>query len=59
MSFSIRPFPRFPVPCSVTYHAGPFLKMPLAYYSSLGSVTPVEGGLILHWEEISILYGTR
>lgn len=24
MSFSIRPYRRFPVQCSVTYHAGPF-----------------------------------
>ena len=24
MPFSIRPFHRFPVPCAVTYHAGPF-----------------------------------
>ena len=24
MPFSIRPFHRFPVQCSVTYHAGPF-----------------------------------
>ena len=24
MPFSIRPFRRFPVRCSVTYHAGPF-----------------------------------
>jgi hypothetical protein len=29
------------------------------YQSSLGSVKPVEGGLILRWNEISILYGTR
>lgn len=31
MLFSIRPFRRFPVPCSVTYQTGPFLKLPLAY----------------------------
>ena len=31
MPFSIRPFRRFPVQCSVTYNAGPFLKLPLAY----------------------------
>ena len=30
MSFSIRPYRRFPVHCSVTYNAGPFLKLPLA-----------------------------
>ena len=27
MPFSIRPFHRFPVQCSVTYHAGPFLTL--------------------------------
>lgn len=31
MPFSIRPVRRFSAPCSVTYHAGPFLKLPLAY----------------------------
>ena len=31
MSFSMRPYRRFPVPCSVTHYAGPFLKLPLAY----------------------------
>jgi hypothetical protein len=30
MPFSIRPYRRFPVHCSVTYNAGPFLKLPLA-----------------------------
>jgi len=33
MPFSIRPYRRFPVPCAGTYHAGAFLKLPLAYYS--------------------------
>ena len=33
MPFSIRPHRRFPVQCAVTYHAGPFLKLPLAYFS--------------------------
>lgn len=31
MPFSIRPYRRFPVQCSVTYNAGPFFKLPLAY----------------------------
>jgi len=35
MSFSVRPHRRFPVPCAVTYHMGPFLPLPLAYF--LGS----------------------
>jgi hypothetical protein len=34
MPFSIRPFRRFPVPCSFTYHAGTRLKLPLAYCSA-------------------------
>jgi hypothetical protein len=29
MPFSIRPYRRFPVPCSVSYNAGPFLNLPL------------------------------
>ena len=32
MPFTIRPYRRFPVPCSVAYNAGPFLKLPLAYF---------------------------
>jgi hypothetical protein len=34
MPFAIRPYRRVPMPCAVTYNAGPFLKLPLAY--SLG-----------------------
>ena len=37
MPFSIRPFRRFPVQCTVTYNAGPILKLPLAYISWFGS----------------------
>ena len=37
MPFSIRPYRRFTVPCAVTYHAGLFLTLPLAYISGLGS----------------------
>jgi hypothetical protein len=33
MSFTIRLYRRFLVPCSVTNQAGPFLKLPLAYFS--------------------------
>ena len=32
MPFTIRPYSRFPVPCSVTCNAGPFLKLTLAYF---------------------------
>ena len=34
MPFSTRSHRRFPVNCSVTYHAGTFLKLPLAYCSA-------------------------
>ena len=33
MPFSIRPSRRVPVYCAVTNNAGPFLKLPLAYWS--------------------------
>ena len=36
MPFSIRPYRRFPLQCAVTYNAGPFLKLPLAYFSVFG-----------------------
>ena len=31
MPFTIRPYRRVPVPCSLTSNAGPFLMLPLAY----------------------------
>jgi hypothetical protein len=37
MPFSVRPHRRFPVCCPVTYHAGPFLKLLLAYFPGFGS----------------------
>ena len=37
MPFTIRPFHRFPVHCAVTYNAGLFLKLPLAYCSGFWS----------------------
>ena len=33
MSFLVRPHRRFPVPYADAYHAGPFLPLPLAYFS--------------------------
>jgi len=42
MPFSIRPFRRFPVQCSVTYNAGPLLKQPLAYFTRIGSLPSGE-----------------
>jgi hypothetical protein len=38
MSFSIRPFCRFPVHCAVIYNAGLFLKLPLVYCLGFGSL---------------------
>ena len=32
MPFTLRPYRRFPVQCAVSYHAGPFLTLPLAYF---------------------------
>ena len=32
MPFTLRPYGRFPEPCSVAYNAGPFLKPPLAHF---------------------------
>jgi hypothetical protein len=37
MPFSIRSYRRFPAHCSVTYHAGTFLKLPLDYISGFES----------------------
>jgi hypothetical protein len=37
MPVLIRPYRRFPVYCAVTYNAGRFLKLPLAYLVSFGS----------------------
>jgi hypothetical protein len=31
MPFALRPYRRVPLPCSVTYNAGPLLTLPLAY----------------------------
>jgi len=36
MPFTLRLYQRFPVHCPVTYHAGPFLKLPLAYCLGVG-----------------------
>ena len=38
MPFVLRPFRRFPLQCPVTYNAGPFLKLPLAYVSGFWSL---------------------
>lgn len=33
MRFTLRPYQRFPMHCAVTYNIGPFLKLPMAYFS--------------------------
>ncbi|HYM89949.1 MAG TPA: surface-adhesin E family protein [Nitrospiraceae bacterium] len=38
MSLSLRPHHRFPLPCVVTYHAGPFHPLLLAYFSGFWSL---------------------
>jgi hypothetical protein len=38
MPFTLRPFRRFPVQCSVRYHASPFLTLPLAYVLGFGAL---------------------
>ena len=38
MPFTLRPFRRFPVQCSVRCHAGPFLTLPLAYVLGFGAL---------------------
>ena len=38
MPIVLRPFHRFPLQCPVTYNAGPFLKLPLAYVSGFWSL---------------------
>jgi hypothetical protein len=38
MPFAIRPGWRCPMQCADTYNAGPFLKLPLAFFLGFGSV---------------------
>lgn len=38
MSFTLRPYRRFPFKCSRTYNAGPLLKPLMAYFSGFGSL---------------------
>jgi hypothetical protein len=56
MPFSIRPYRRFPVHCAVTYHAGPFLKLPPAYLLGLGSLITLlllsSGSAYAEWVSI-------
>jgi hypothetical protein len=35
--FSIRPYRRFPMQYAVTYNAGPFFTLPLAFFFGFGS----------------------
>jgi hypothetical protein len=36
MPFTLRPYRRFPVHCTIMYNAGPWFKLPLAYVLSFG-----------------------
>jgi hypothetical protein len=38
MPFTLRPYRRLPVQCSVRYHAGPLLTLPLAYVLGFGTL---------------------
>jgi hypothetical protein len=49
MPFSIRPFHRFPVRCSVIYNAGLLLRLPLLYFWGfwlLGTLLVLSSGLV-------------
>jgi len=58
MSFSIRPDRRSPVQCSVRYHAGPFLTLPLAYVFGFGALVTllVLSSVPAHAEWVAIGY---
>ena len=49
MSFSLRPYRRFPVQCKVTYHASPVLKLPLVYLLGFGLLITI---LVLSREHV-------
>ena len=42
MPFSIRPFRRFPVQCSVRYHASPWITLPLAYVLGFETLSALQ-----------------
>jgi len=53
MPFSVRPYRRCPVHCAVTYHAGPFRKLSLAYFSGfwllITLLVPSSGPAYAEW----------
>ena len=59
MPFSIRPYRRFPVQCPVTYNAGPFIKLPLAYFCGFWSLITLvllsSGPVSAEWVSVSVL----
>ena len=59
MSFVLRPYRRFPVQCSITYHAGLFLKLALAYFSGFGTVITLlvlsSGPVYAEWVSVAVL----
>mgnify|MGYP001371803940 CR=1 FL=1 len=54
MRFSIHPFRRFPMQCSVRYNAGPFLTLPLTYFWGFWSLITLlilsSGPAYAEWE---------
>ena len=59
MLFSVRPFRRFPVQCSVTYNAGTHLKLPLAYCSGFWLLITLlvlnSGPAYAEWVSVAVL----
>ena len=57
MSFTLRPFRRFPVHCAVICNAGPFLKLPLAYCSGFWLLITLlvlsSGSAYAEWVRVS------
>jgi hypothetical protein len=58
MPFSIRPYQRFPVQCTVTYNAGPFLKLLRASCLGFGSLITLlvlsSGPAYAEWVEVGV-----
>jgi len=59
MPFSIRPFRRLSVQCSVAYNAGPFLKLPLVSFSGFWSLITLlmlcSGPVYAEWVSVSVI----
>jgi hypothetical protein len=59
MAFSIRPSRRSPVQCSVTYHAGTLLKLPLPYCSGFWLLSTLlvlnSGPAYAEWVSVAVV----